>query len=452
MTVRRHLEKGVKGQPGGKGQPDIRAFKHVLRFGIVSLVPMALLAVLLTWSLDQQATASAIEEAKHTTREVARAAVVPDLRDGLLTGDPAAIAAMDRIVRERVLNERVVRVKIWSHTGTILYSDEPRLIGSTFPLEPADANSLRTGVLAAHLSDLTRPENRYERGYSQLLEVYLRIHTPSQQALLFENYVRYDAVTDRSRRLLLGLLPSMLGGLVLLELALLPLAWQLARRVRDGQRERHRLVQRAVDASDAERRRIAADLHDSAVQELAAVSYSLAATGRELGSAGHAAAAEAVEEAARTTRLGVRQLRTLLVEIYPPDLHLDGLALALGHLLATVSERGLRTELSIPPALLMEHEAERLIYRAAQEALRNVLAHAQATRVEVSVEMVGSTAVLVVRDDGRGLPSEWDGSQEPTRHFGLRLLRELAREAGGRLDVSSEEGRGTTVRLQVPTR
>lgn len=100
----------------------------------------------------------------------------------------------------------------------------------------------------------------------------------------------------------------------------------------------------------------------------------------------------------------------------------------------------------------MEHEAERLIYRAAQEALRNVLAHAQATRVEVSVEMVGSTAVLVVRDDGRGLPSEWDGSQEPTRHFGLRLLRELAHEAGGRLDVSSEEGRGTTVRLQVPTR
>lgn len=200
----------------------------------------------MTWSLDQQATASAIEEAKHTTREVARAAVVPDLRDGLLTGDPAAIAAMDRIVRERVLNERVVRVKIWSHTGTILYSDEPRLIGSTFPLEPADANSLRTGVLAAHLSDLTRPENRYERGYGQLLEVYLRIHTPSQQALLFENYVRYDAVTDRSRRLLLGLLPSMLGGLVLLELALLPLAWQLARRVREGQRERHRLVQRAV--------------------------------------------------------------------------------------------------------------------------------------------------------------------------------------------------------------
>ena len=446
MRVRRHLEKGEK------GQPDITAFRHVLRFGIVSLFPMAFLAMLLTWSLDQQTTASAIEEAEHATREAARTAVVPDLPEGLLTGDPAAIAAMDRTVRERVLNERVVRVKIWSPAGTILYSDEPRLIGSTFPLDPDDLDTLRTGVMTADLSDLTRPENRYERGFGQLLEVYLRVYTPSRQALLLEDCIRYETVTDRSRRLLLGLLPSILGGLVLLELGLLPLAWQLARRVRDGQRERQRLVQRAVDASDAERRRIAADLHDSAVQELAAVSYSLAATGRQLGSAGYAAAAEVVEEAARTTRTGVRHLRTLLAEIYPPDLHVDGLVPALRELLATVSQRGLRTELNVPQALPMDHQAERLIYRAAQEALRNVLAHAQATRVEVSVDVVGAAAVLVVRDDGRGLPPGWDASHKPTRHFGLRLLRDLADEAGGRLDVCSERGQGTTVRLQVPTR
>ena len=446
MRVRRHLEKGEK------GPPDITAFKHVMRFGIVSLLPMAFLAILLTWSLDQQATASAIEEAKHATREAARTAVVPDLPEGLLTGDPAAIAAMDRTVRERVLNERVVRVKIWSAAGTILYSDEPRLIGSNFALDRGDLNTLRTGVVTADLHDPTRPDNRYERGYGQLLEVYLRIYTPSQEALLLEECIRYEAVTDRSRRLLLGLLPSMLGGLVLLELGLLPLAWQLARRVRDAQRERQRLVQRAVDASDAERRRIAADLHDSAVQELAAVSYSLAATGRQLGSAGHAVAAEALHEAARTTRLSVRQLRTLLVEIYPPDSHFDGLAPALRDLLATVSERGLRTELNMPPALRVDQEAERLIYRAAQEALRNVLTHARATRAEVSVDLVGAAAVLVVHDDGRGLPPKLDGSHEPAPHFGLRLLRDLASEAGGRLDVSSERGQGTTVRLQVPTR
>jgi signal transduction histidine kinase len=425
--------------------------KHVLQFGIVSLAPMALLAVLLTWSLDRQATAQAIEEATHDSREVVRAVVEPNLPDGLVSGDTTAVAALDQIVRRRVLNERVVRVKIWSPAGTILYSDEPRLIGETFPLDPKDLETIHTGTVSADLSDLARPENRYETGYGQLLEVYLRIQTVGHGPLLFEDYIRYETLTDRSQRLLLNLLPSLLGGLVLLELALLPLAWLLARRVRDGQRERQRLLQRAVDASEAERRRIAADVHDSTVQELAAVSYSLAGTGRQLAAAGHTAAADAVEEAARMTRHGVRQLRTLLVEIYPPSLHQEGLGAALRDLLASARERGLATELTLPPSLPVHREAERLIYRAAQEAVRNVIAHAEASRIDVNLQLVGSTALLIVRDDGRGFRPERNGSHEPDGHFGLRLLRDLAREAGGELHVASEVGRGTTVQLRVPT-
>jgi signal transduction histidine kinase len=351
-----------------------------------------------------------------------------------------------------VLNDRVVRVKIWAPDGTIVYSDEPRLIGNTYQLDAGDLDTFRNGTLTADLSDLTRPENRYEAGYGQLLEVYLRIQTASHGPLLFEDYMRYEAVTDRSRRLLLNLLPSMLGGLVLLELALLPVAWHLARRVRDGQRDRHRLLQRAVEASEAERRRIAADLHDSTVQELAAVSYSLAGTGKQLASAGHPEAAETVNEAARMARNGVRQLRTLLVDIYPPSLHREGLGSALRDLMASAGERGLRTELTMPSSLPMNSEAERLIYRTAQEAVRNVVAHAEASRVEVSLQPVKSTAVLIVRDDGRGFNPDWNGPGEPKGHLGLRLLRDLAREAGGQLDVSSKEGSGTAVRLQVPAR
>ncbi len=413
---------------------------------------MALLGVLLTWSLDQQATAMAIVEATHDTREVARAVVEPDLPSGLSTGDPGAIATMDQVVRQRVLSDRVVRVKIWAPTGTILYSDERRLIGSTFQLDPDELDLLSTGGVIADLSDLTEPENRYETAYGQLLQVYVRIQSPDVGPLLFENYIRYDALIERSRRLLLNLLPSMLACLVLLELALLPLAWQLARRVREGQRERQRLLERAVEASEAERRRIAADLHDSTVQDLAAMSYSLAGMGRQLASAGHAAAAEAVEEAARTTRHGLRQLRTLLVDIYPPNLHREGLEAALRALLESAREQGLQAELTIPPSLPMNPDTERLVYRAAQEAVRNVVAHAEASRVEVSVHVDRSRAVLTVRDDGRGFNQRRNGRHEPGEHLGLRLLSDLAREAGGQLDVSSEEGRGTTVHLQVPAR
>ena len=434
------------------GPPDVRVLKHVLQFGIISLVPMTLLAGLLVWSLDQQATAQAIEEAKHDSREVARAVITPDFPEGIVDGDRAAVETLDRIVRQRVLNERVVRVKIWSPAGRILYSDEPQLIDQSFPLDAEDLNAITTGAVAARLSNLTQPENRYEVGYGQLLEVYLRIETPSRGPLLFEDYLRYEAVVDRSRRLLLSVMPSMVGGLVLLELTLLPVAWRLARRVRDGQRERQRLLQRAVDASEAERRRIAADLHDSTVQELAAVSYSLTRTGRQLASAGHAGMAAAIEEAAQMTRNGVRQLRTLLVEIYPPTLRREGLRPALQDLLSSAAERGLRTELTMPPSLQLSPEAERLIYRAAQETMRNVVTHAGATTAEMTLEMLGSVAALTVRDDGRGFTPAWNGSPEPNGHLGLRLLRDLAREAGGELEVSSEEGRGTVVRLLVPAR
>ncbi|HSR24254.1 MAG TPA: histidine kinase, partial [Candidatus Eisenbacteria bacterium] len=302
----------------GGGPAHLEVFKHVLQFGIISLVPMTLLAGLLVWSLDQQATAQAVEEAKQASREVARAVITPEVPDGILDGDSAAIGTMDRIVRQRVLNERLVRVKVRSPAGKILYSDEHRLIGQHFPLDADDFDTIMAGAVTARLSNLNQPENRYEAGYGQLLEVYLRIETPSRGPLLFEDYIRYDTVVDRGRRLLLNVMPSMVGGLVLLELTLLPVSWRLARRVRDGQRERQRLLQRAVDASEAERRRIAADLHDSTVQELTAVSYVLSGAGRQLASAGHAGLAAAVEEAAQMTRDGVRQLRTLLVEIYPP--------------------------------------------------------------------------------------------------------------------------------------
>jgi two-component system, NarL family, sensor kinase len=434
-----------------RGRSDARVFRHVLQFGIVSLIPMALLAALLTWNLENQATAQAIEEAKHDTREVVRAVVAPDLPEGIVRGDSAAIAAMDRIVHQRVLNERVVRIKIWSATGRILYSDESRLIGKTFPLDDSDRNTLSTGAETADLSDLTRPENQYEADYGQLLEVYLRVRAPvSGEPLMFEDYIKYADVTERSRGLLLSVLPSLLGGLVLLELALLPVAWHLARRVRDGQRERLRLLQHAVDASEAERRRIAGDLHDSTVQDLAAVSYSLAGTGRQLASAGQDAAAAAVHEAARVTRGSVRQLRTLLTDIYPPILREEGLRVALQDLMAVAGAQGLRTELALPPKLALGEETERLVYRVAQEAVRNVVAHARAGRVEVRLQLLRSLAVLTVHDNGRGFTPERDGSQEPNGHFGLRVLHDLAREAGGELQVVSGEGRGTTVRLQVP--
>jgi signal transduction histidine kinase len=234
---------------------------------------------------------------------------------------------------------------------------------------------------------------------------------------------------------------------VLLELAQIPLAWSLARRLRRGQLEREALLRRAIDASAIERRRIAGDLHDGVVQNLAGVSYGLSAVAEQLpqGSSTRAAVEEGATEARRT----VRELRTLLVDIYPPDLHRSGLQAALADLLDGIRSPGCEARLSVRPDLELPRDKEALLFRAAQEAIRNVRRHADAAAVDVSVEADATTAVLVVTDDGRGFDPTAPAPSS-NGHFGLRVMADLIRDGGGSVDIDSAPGKGTRVRLEVP--
>ena len=89
----------------------------------------------------------------------------------------------------------VVRVKIWDARGRILYSDVRALIGTRYQLGDDELRALRTGGTKAELSDLGRPENRFERGFGNLLEVYLGVRTPTGQRVLFEDYQRFSSVS-----------------------------------------------------------------------------------------------------------------------------------------------------------------------------------------------------------------------------------------------------------------
>src|SRR4051812_19940816 len=139
------------------------------QFAVAGVVAVAILALVGVAVLRSNGTKEATDDAKRVTRIVGRGIVQPQLTDGLLRGDPKAIARVDRIVRTRVLKDPVVRVKIWSPDGTILYSDEKRLIGKKYS---PDEEPLEAGQVDAEVSDLSRPENRYERPYKKLLEVY----------------------------------------------------------------------------------------------------------------------------------------------------------------------------------------------------------------------------------------------------------------------------------------
>ena len=171
--------------------------KHpVTQFALAGLAVLAVFGAGALLALRSLGHTEALRDARQFATLAGQGVVEPAIAPGLLGGDREAIAAVDRIVQERVLGERVVRVKIWSRDGHVLYSDEPRLIGSRYPLDDAKLDVLRTGRTRAELSDLTGPENRFEQGQGSLYEVYLPVRAPDGTPLLFETYQRTSSVAS----------------------------------------------------------------------------------------------------------------------------------------------------------------------------------------------------------------------------------------------------------------
>jgi signal transduction histidine kinase len=421
----------------------------VFRYAVVALVTLTVVAVATAYASRRLGTDEAIEDATRVTTIAATAAAEPVVTDELVAMDPDAIARVDAAVRRQVLRGSLVRVKIWSSDGTIVYSDEGRLIGQRFELSADLIETLGRGPAdveaEARVSNLTEPENQYEEPAVKLLEVYLPIYTPTGTPLLFEAYFRYEGVVEAGRRAWLRFAPVTLGSLLFLELLQVPLVLSLARRLRRTQEQRELLLHSAIDSADAERRRIASDLHDGVVQDLAGVSFALAATSRAM----EGSEREQVSQASDRVRDAVRSLRSLLVEIYPPNLYEEGLEAALSDLMARLDPRGIEATLTLEtPVSELPVDIAQLIYRAAQEGLRNVMAHANATRVLVVIARDADRLTLRVIDDGRGFSPE----HVPQRagHLGLRALAGFATTMGAEVIIESEAGKGTELRLEIP--
>ncbi len=422
------------------------------QFALSGLVSVLIIGLLGFFAFRAIARQQALDRAKDVTRLTAAAVVEPALTPALLNGDPQALARFDRLLRRGVLaHSNVVRVKLWTPGGRIVYSDERRLIGRRYPLDKEERSALRTDRVVAEVSDLGHPENRFERGRGELLEVYLPAHMPDGRPLLFESYRPTAAISGSTRDLTHAFIPALLGGLIMLQLVNLPLARALVGRVRRAQEERAAYLQAAMNASERERRRIAADLHDGVVQDVNGLSLSMAAESRAAGARGETQAAARLRDMAASGRQLTRGLRNALVDIYPPTLHREGLRPALADLAESVGRRGLETEVRIDEDLALAPDVEALLFRVGQESMRNVVSHAGAEHVRLEVHRENGHAVLTVSDDGRGFEAA-NGARAPLAngHLGLPALRALTEDAGGSFAVESTPGRGTTVRARVP--
>ena len=175
----------------------------------------------------------------------------------------------------------VTRIKIWSSDGTVLYSDQPNLILKKFKLDPEQLDVLNSGATEGSVSDLRRRENKFETEEDGLLEVYTRIDSPEGKPLLFEAYYPIKNVQDRASEVLTPFRRISTLGLLAVLLLGVPMIWVLTQRLTRASRARERLMERAIDSSEAERRRIARDLHDGVVQELAGTAFALSGAARE---------------------------------------------------------------------------------------------------------------------------------------------------------------------------
>lgn len=199
----------------------------------------------------------------------------------------------------------------------------------------------------------------------------------------------------------------------------------------------------ALAAQEAERHRIAHELHDQIGQSLTVVLLGL----KQMEDRAPAELREELQLVRETARTGLDDVRRVARELRPGVLDDLGLQAALAALATDVSAYGgpsVRRTFGLGlPAL--GQDAEVVVYRVAQEALTNVARHAEASRVDLSLMRVGADVVLQVSDNGRGLR----GSAEAVAGTGLTGMRDRAALVDGEVEVFSAD-EGTTVRLRVP--
>jgi signal transduction histidine kinase len=224
---------------------------------------------------------------------------------------------------------------------------------------------------------------------------------------------------------------------------------RLHRRLAAREHAAERFAEQVIAAQEAERRRLAGDIHDGISQRLVSLAFHLDAA----ADAVRGDASLAVSELARArelTDLTLDEARAAIGGLRPPVLDDLGLADGLASLARSIAQLPVRvTGADCADCPLPEHVVIAL-YRIAQEALQNVVKHAQASHAEVELRCDAARVLLRVTDDGQGFDIGARADSEAS--YGLRSMTERAELVGGRLTVTSRPGLGTSVTATVPAR
>ncbi|HXG39544.1 MAG TPA: sensor histidine kinase [Candidatus Limnocylindrales bacterium] len=210
------------------------------------------------------------------------------------------------------------------------------------------------------------------------------------------------------------------------------------------------LQMRILQAQEAERSRLAQEVHDGPAQALTNAIFQVELIERLLDQDPALARTE-LRFLRQLLRRELGDVRSFITQLRPPllaDLGLDGAILDTVETMSALTGVAIETSLRAPAALLGEAE-QTVVLRVVQEALQNVRKHAQAQRVRVTTATEDGAWVVEIADDGRGFDVDAVAARG-RRSFGLQFMRERAELIGARVEVRSGPERGTVVRLTIP--
>ena len=298
-----------------------------------------------------------------------------------------------------------------------------------------------------------------------------------------------DAVLWKQRSALkeasLGRQQALIAGLAAALLLLLAIAWLIYRRIQGRRREaalradaaeykaaaaeseQHRLAaaherrekdmqrtvtRRLIETQEQERQRIASDLHDSLGQELVVIKNRAMLAAQKSGDV--QALKRQLNEVISMTGTAMNTVREISHDLRPTELDRLGLSATLRSVVQKAQDslpRGIEADID-PIDGLFDKEEEIFIFRIVQEALSNVIRHANASLAEVHARVADDELAITVRDDGRGIPTASESNGGNGDGMGLRGMQERAAILGGTMTVTSARDEGTRLHVRLPLR
>jgi signal transduction histidine kinase len=436
------------------GSPDRTVRRAVVALAVGAIIAFVIVVVGATILAKQIARNEELAEATRTGNVLVHTELAGAIQ-ALVDGDPEASAALDEAVQIRRRSGSTVYLMILSPDGHVYYPPGNPETYATAEEEADQRKFQPAAPLPAEASAtlIAAQEGRAEIGdhaVGRMVKVDVPVELPNGTAVKVLVYSTDERLATAESALSVKLVGLSAGAVSLLFVLNLPVSIWLLRRVGKAHLERVRLLSNEVAAADRERRNIARDLHDGVIQDLAGAGYALEALTAEFEAHADESTRRMLNLSHDAVQRSTQALRTLIVEVAPPDLTSEKLPMAIEELAGRLgSDHHVDVEVVVDLGDSIGQQVVAIVYRTVRECLTNIGKHARAKHARITIRSDASNVYVVAEDDGKGFPADM-AERRRNGHVGLTLLAGTIIDLGGSLTIDDRGQRGAAVRCRIP--